>query len=687
MKLTEEQKTIINSKEKKILIKAGAGTGKTEVLTRRIIRLIDEDPELSITNMAVITFTNKATEELVSRLKKAFYKRWKEEENLNKKRKFRYELEALNNAQISTIHKFCQAILNSIGPFHDDDISFSPTFPILSDQLNKTIDHSIEIWLEEKMKNGEHIEHLNIMPIHKLKEFVGKTYKMIRQKGFELEKIIQATKMVSVLEESAQNKKLKKELIELVELIAEMHKKYKFDRLDVDDLLEFTAKILKKRPDLVEQIKRKYKHIFVDEFQDTSLYQTEIIKMLCDDSPDSPYLFVVGDIKQSIYEFRGADPESYLRMEQWIRINGEILSLSVNWRSTPELVAFVNHVFNNIKDDEYYHFQRDVLKPKEEKENIQMNNAYEWILAKRGEAQEDLIAQFLKEQIDNGKRPNEFTILVRKNYQIFNISEYLDKYDIPYTITDSGNFYNQEEIIQLYIVLKSILNPDHPILRKESMATMYFENDSILYKKVMNSIQENLLAYKFTPTQLLQYIFTQTKTFEKCSKKNIANINKLKEKTRETFRTENITLYQYVNWLTSMITSNVDEPLADLVEAQNESVNLMTIHKAKGLEFPVVILPFLDDDISKSSLNPPIIVNEGNFSLEFCYEKYYETGTKIMSKHYEEIVNKVQHDVYSEELRVLYVALTRAEKKLILVGNKNCNKNKICYQNWLKNNI
>src|SRR5690606_19248544 len=110
-------------------------------------------------------------------------------------------------------------------------------------------------------------------------------------------------------------------------------------------------------------------------------------------------------------------------------------------------------------------------------------NAYEWILAKRGEAQEDLIAQFLKEQIDNGKRPNEFTILVRKNYQIFNISEYLDKYDIPYTITDSGNFYNQEEIIQLYIVLKSILNPDHPILRKESMATMYFENDSILYKK------------------------------------------------------------------------------------------------------------------------------------------------------------------------------------------------------------
>lgn len=194
------------------------------------------------------------------------------------------------------------------------------------------------------------------------------------------------------------------------------------------------------------------------------------------------------------------------------------------------------------------------------------------------------------------------------------------------------------------------------------MATMYFENDSILYKKVMNSIQENLLAYKFTPTQLLQYIFTQTKTFEKCSKKNIANINKLKEKTRETFRTENITLYQYVNWLTSMITSNVDEPLADLVEAQNESVNLMTIHKAKGLEFPVVILPFLDDDISKSSLNPPIIVNEGNFSLEFCYEKYYETGTKIMSKHYEEIVNKVQHDVYSEELRVLYVALTRAEK-------------------------
>src|SRR5690606_6424780 len=119
------------------------------------------------------------------------------------------------------------------------------------------------------------------------------------------------------------------------------------------------------------------------------------------------------------------------------------------------------------------------------------------------------------------------------------------------------------------------------------------------------------------------------------------------------------------------------------IREDSKSVQLMTIHKSKGLEFPIVILPNLDKAVSESSLNPEITINHQTSSLEFYYEKYYQKGTSIVSANYEDTIKTTHFNVYSEELRVLYVALTRAKKKLILCGSKTINSNKICYQNWL----
>src|SRR5690606_4627152 len=108
--LTSEQRQAVEATDRFILVKAGAGTGKTEVMARRIIHLLSTDPSLSIRHMAIITFTNKATENLLSRLKHYLYGKWKNVDNPIEKRRFRYELESLNNCQISTIHKFCKTI-------------------------------------------------------------------------------------------------------------------------------------------------------------------------------------------------------------------------------------------------------------------------------------------------------------------------------------------------------------------------------------------------------------------------------------------------------------------------------------------------------------------------------------------------------------------------------------------------
>lgn len=685
VQLTQEQLEVVNCDERKILVKAGAGTGKTAVMTKRILRLIDENPNNSIRDMAIITFTNKATEELQSRLKKEFYLKWKQEKDPSEKLRFRYELESLNSAHISTIHVFCKKILEWIGPYYGGDIMYSPAYQVRSDLMSLTLDESIKKWLEIKEQEKKDVEYLKYFPVHRIKEILKKAYSIIRTKGLDIDLIIKSTKRSSYLEMETTKRKLKSELAELLEIIKETHIKLKFDRLDVDDLLEYSCKILKSEPSLAEIVRKKLKYIFVDEFQDTSLYQSDILRILCDDSDNSPHLFVVGDLKQSIYEFRGADPYAYGRMENWIRENGKILTLSINWRSKPEIVYFVNNVFNRIQDTEKYSFKRDPLRPSKDLEKIELFNAYKWILADKNENGIELIADFLYDQIKIKKEnAGKFAILVRKNYELEIIKSELDKKDIPSEIIGSGNFYNQKEIVDIYKVLKSLLNMSNPSALLELRDTIFFHNRDNA-DEVVKEIIENKLIYTYTPSQLIDYIFQRTNIFRRCSTKEKSNLNKLKEISRKLVRDEKLSLYNYVEWLSSMISGNVDEPLADTIGGQeNKKVQLMTIHRAKGLEFPVVILPNLDQNISGSSLNPEVVINSKSNSIEFRYEKYYEPDSFIISSGYEETVKETQYNVYSEELRVLYVALTRAKEKLILCGKKNLGKDRICYQNWIR---
>lgn len=684
MKFTIEQLQVIKNRDRRILVKAGAGTGKTEILIRRIIDLIEEDPTLSIKEMAIITFTNKASEELRSRLKNALYKKIKKESDIEKKIRFRYELESLNSSQISTIHKFCSSLLESFGPYFDDDITYSPVYKVRSGQLSKTINQTIEKWINMKSNKNKSIEHLKYMPIHHLNEIIQNVYTMIRTKGLDLQTILLNTRRTALFEMETTKKNIKLELVEILEMIEKNHRKYKYGRLDVDDLLEFCSKILEERSDLCKMVQSKYKYIFIDEFQDTSLYQAHIVKRLCNGSPESPSLFLVGDIKQSIYEFRGADLESYGEIENWIKQTGSVLTLSTNWRSSTEIVHYINLVFDRIKENERYLFQHEHLNPSVSKENINLSDAHDWLLVKKNENQGDKIATYIKDKINEGYLLSDFTVLVRKNYELKLISEKMREHSLPCKIVGGSNFFNQREIIDVYRVLKSIINRENTLLIYEANSTIFFENQSDSYDHIISEILNEELVYKLTPSQLIDFIYRKTMIFKRCSLQEKANLNKLKELTRNLVKNENISLYHYVNWLYKMIVSKADEPLADYSEETNDSIQVMTIHKAKGLEFPVVILPHLDSSISQRSLNPEIVVNKSNFSLDFNYNFYFDKKSTISSNFYEEVSKNVHFNVYSEELRVLYVALTRAKKKLVFIGSEGCKKNKICFQNWLR---
>jgi DNA helicase-2/ATP-dependent DNA helicase PcrA len=685
--ITPEQKTAIESNAMFILVKAGAGTGKTEVLSRRILRLLEEDPQLSIKDMAVITFTNKATENLLSRLKLYLYHQWKSAPNKDAKQRYRYELESLNACQISTIHKFCKSILDIAGPIHFHDFDYSPNFRVTEASMIQALERTFETWLTQRLAENKEIFHERFMPFHQLRKTVLDTYNMIRSQGLNIEKVLKLTKESLILE-TGNSRYIKQEIVEILELLYNNHQQLRLQSLDPDNLLEYCYKLLARDSDVVNSVKSNFKYIFVDEFQDTSLYQTGIIRKLCDNDPNSPKLFVVGDSKQSIYQFRGADLSSYESVEKWIGNSGEVLTLSTNFRSTGELVILVNSLFKKIKEN-YPEIQfkpeplQSIHKPKEP---ISLTEAYEWIIGKKGESQPKLVAEYIKSEIDRGVSPSEFAILFRKNYPMIEFADELALLQIPFQLVGAGNFFNQREIVDTYKVINFLLQPQKNINIEEALETIYFNfNKNELYR-FWEEINENI--NNRTPAQILDSIYQITKIRERLlvtSPQSAANLNKLKELTRNLNVRENIQLYEYQTWLHAMIASHKEEQQSDMPTGEDSNyVTLITIHKAKGLEYPTVILPRLEETLSKSVLQPAIVYNKAT-GLEFCYTPYYgDKSVRLPSPNYDFTVENYKQDLYSEELRVLYVALTRAEKKIVFVGNEHCPKTAVCFQNWLK---
>lgn len=679
MQLTDEQRAVIQSRERKILVKAGAGTGKTEILTRRVIYLLENEPDLSLKDMVIITFTNKATDELRHRLKDHLYSRWRQEKDPRRKWRWRYELEGINSCQISTIHQFCLSLLNAYGPYHDGVNSYSPAFHIQTNLLHRAVEETVESWIHVQQSKNKKIVHFEYLPVYKFKQILKDAYQLLRNKGVEIDGVLNETDQSIIFETMRDVRFLKREIVHVLREIDRKYRQLKQIALDLEDLLEYSTKLLQKDPDFRKYVQRKYRYIFIDEFQDTSYYQSEMIKLICDDSPNSPALFVVGDIKQSIYAFRGADLGAYEKIEEWINKSGQTLSLSLNWRSTPEIVAFVNEVFERLSSR--YKFRHEALKWRPFSQVINKNHAYQWIWRER-ELQPSAVVEWIKEQIEKkGRGYGDFCLLFRKNHEIPPFAEALKAAEIPVRVVDSGLFYNQPEIIETYRVLQFLCDPRHPIHREEAKRTFFFGNSDQRLDDFLRELQERHLVETLTPAQLLDFIYKETNVYEIVDYQQEANLNKLKEKARKINRLENIHLDQFCQWIHNMISSQQEEPLADVPEDNRQYVQLMTIHKAKGLQFPVVILPNLQQPISENALAPAVILDKENNRLEFKYQ--IDDHRKIQSAGYDEAVKRNKINTYQEEQRILYVALTRAKEFLLLLGAHNLPRSHECYQKWI----
>ncbi len=541
-----------------------------------------------------------------------------------------------------------------------------------------------------------------------------------------------------------------KSLIDIYEKAKEKFKSYKTLEgvLDFEDLLILADKLLD--VDQVRKlISQRYKFILVDEFQDTDSIQFNIIRKITNDFDDQHNVFVVGDEKQSIYGFRNAQLNVFQDFKKEIsnryaQINVPgVITLSTSFRSTPSIAAFVNKIFSyflnqqiNIQTNYHQVVEYSELRVgrekysdekilflvskynKEDKNNsIQSKKVADYILHLINSGQE------IFDRAKNVKRRIEFgdvALLFRTNNEIKSYENEFIKKGIPFVVSGGRGYYQSEEIRDWLNYLNFLANSRNDdsliaILRSPFFALSdnlilslalnynnqlsYFErlkleaqkvSDDHPIKEIYSILDHHIqIAPRYSLPELLQRILNDTDYFGKIDghpKKFqiIANVEKLLNEAHNFVSTGLEDLRTFSDYLKEAFEK---EQTAEAVISEiRGSVQLMTMHQAKGLEFPVVILPNFDKDLKRQSDRfGEISIND---YFGFCFKIFDEETLLNIHTLSSFFGTKINEGIeYNEQLRLLYVALTRATEKLVISFSHNLENDEtgktFCFKNIL----
>lgn len=524
--------------------------------------------------------------------------------------------------------------------------------------------------------------------------------------------------------------KIIKELLELNDKFTNLYeeKKREQNTLDFDDLIEKTINLLVKnskleKTQLGKLIEEEYDEILIDEYQDVNESQDCLFNIL---SKSQQNLFMVGDIKQSIYRFRGADADVFMKRAEKLKKDtpNQIINLTSNFRSRNEVTKSVNYIFKNLMSDKFGGVNYDKTQSlKSAGEFIEKGDNYKTEIhflnqtTKQKEAlieEADHIGYIIKSMIDKGFKVqdkngvrncklSDFAILLRSsqnNSQI--IEERLNKIGIYVKQEGITSYFKSREVSIIISLLKVINNPlnDLPLFSVITSPLFNFDEDEIakirlidkdasLYKCILNSKTKkcrNFIKYIYKlrkdainlqPSELIQEIYDTTYYYSICGaltsgEQKIANLRLLINYAKKYQQTSQDGLGGFLKMIDKMKSINKDFESANVTLGADNAVKIMTIHKSKGLEFPIVILARTNTKFNEKDLKNPILFTK-KFKLAMKNSKpqeqsRYTTLPYLASLEYERKKQK------EEELRILYVALTRAKEKLIITTAKKAPK-------------
>lgn len=507
---------------------------------------------------------------------------------------------------------------------------------------------------------------------------------------------------------------------------------------EYSDIAHFAIKILEENSDVATAYRNKYSEIMIDEYQDTSHVQEAMLRLLSKNGDGTDNLFMVGDIKQSIYGFRLADPSLFLKKYTAYADEenpNQLIRLKENFRSRGEVLSFTNEVFKHLMDEEVGEMIYG-----EEEELVQGNlvdypqqldeNFYPQLLLYEEEALEDeseqmsdgeikIVAQKIKELIasDENLEYKDIALLVRSKTQNNKIEDILKAYDIP-VVLDEGrvDFLKSLEVTLILDVLRAIDNPlyDIPLVATLRSPMFNFTEDELTrislnagsdtrfwqklqlsdgelinkaLKAKINSFLERFTSWRklvneVSIHELLWKIYTETYYMDYVGalpngELRQANLHALSIRAESYESAGYKGLFRFIKMIDKFMEQNNDLASVNIKLPQN-AVRVMTFHKSKGLEFDVVFLMNLQTKFNQKDLRDSVILTRENglgmkYTADLKNEAAVETEfpyalVKMETLPY--LVNKdlKRNAMLSEEMRVLYVAFTRAKKKLYMVG-------------------
>ncbi|MBR7076465.1 MAG: UvrD-helicase domain-containing protein, partial [Lachnospiraceae bacterium] len=614
--LNDKQKEAVLTTEGPLLILAGAGSGKTRVITNRIAYLIREKG-VSPRNILAITFTNKAASEMRERVEASV------------------GIDA-GGAWISTFHSACVKILR----MYSHLIGYDNNFTIYDADDQKTVIKNICKKLDIDTKHYK--EKWFLSQISSAKDELKGTEQFALDAGgdFYLEKVAR------VYEEY--QRELKRN-----------------NAFDFDDLIVKTVELFRHDPEILERFQERFRYISVDEYQDTNTAQFVFVSLL---AAKYHNICVVGDDDQSIYKFRGANIENILQFEK-VFPDAKVIRLEQNYRSTQNILNAANAVIKNNRNRK----AKSLWTEHEEGELIKLfhvNNPYE---------EADRVVDQIKRYMREGYKLNDCACLYRTNAQSRTLEEAFVRANLPYKIVGGVNFYQRKEIKDVLAYLKTIDNArDDVAVRRiinvpkrgigavavNTVQNLADDRGVNFYTALDDGINEGLFGKGGEKLREFRNLIESLKESAGISNEHGRQMS-LKELMEEVLektgyrrelelentveaqtRLENID--ELINKL-ALYEDTAEEPtlsgfleevslVADIDSwsADSDYVSLITIHSAKGLEFPIVFLCGMED---------------GLFPMSAA-------------------INSMDEEDLEEERRLAYVAITRAKEKLILTASR-----------------
>jgi ATP-dependent helicase/nuclease subunit A len=799
----EQQLMAIDEFDSDLLVSAGAGTGKTTVLTEKYLKLL-EQRRAEVNEIVAITFTKKAAAEMSDRIQKRIREKFEQAVDPEEVALWQTQLNKIENARITTFHSLClglireypiEAGLTPATDVLDDGEENLLLLQVITDTLTAALhDEGLDIELLTRLVfesnweafgkslaelyhqvresglgfsavaqlstanlqaalagNPVEIHHLSMAvaellayaPTQKLtdraQELIGAfgrewpDYRKSITEARDLDGLMTALlgikkalpknlpncikdRVVEIhqLVEDYSTKLLDREALKRIALLVEL-----LERIDRDftgvklaaGMVDFTDQqllarnLLRQNPELTEKIRQGIRYIMVDEFQDTNSLQVDLIKLLTGEGYSGGRLMAVGDIKQSIYRFRGAEAGVILSFEEQMRAGqGRVIFLTRNYRSSQLVIRFVNQLSRQLFAGEAF--------PYEALESTQPDTGAQLELVYSGEADLSEQARMVARRIAGlvresrtAERPIEYkdiVLLFRASTAMPFFQQALQELGIPYYAAGGSHFYQRQEVIdqlnllrlvqQRYdgVALCGLLSSPYGGLTEEQLVLIgqgrplveqFYGSETfspalpaaarerlLRFREVIVFLQENrelldipgIIRLALERLGYRELLWTMPHAGQR-----LANIEKLLVKADEFAAKGYHQLAAFLAYIQNLEAIEITEGEAQTQAESSDVVRLMTIHRSKGLEFPVVILPDLDRRFPAGATERFIFHKDVGIGLKIPLENADAGETSLWRR----IKEGDKREELSELKRVLYVALTRAKQRLILVGS------------------